>query len=181
MIGYTSTTGPLRLGLLGFVACLALTGNARADDRDREHHEDARSHHEVARERHVFREHDVHRFNAEELGRWRGGQWKNSCFGGRCGWWWFAEGQWFFYDRPVYPYPLVVSDAIYVEPVPAAVIGAPPPAVYVAPPPAAYAPPPQPVAPPGAPQVYYYCDNPPGYYPTVPSCPTQFRVVPAPR
>ena len=33
------------------------------------------------------------------------------------------------------------------------------------------------IAPP--PPTYYYCDNPPGYYPYVPSCPTPWRAVPA--
>jgi hypothetical protein len=29
------------------------------------------------------------------------------------------------------------------------------------------------------PAIYYYCDNPPGYYPYVPACPTPWRAVPA--
>ena len=55
-----------------------------------------------------------------------------------------------------------------------------PPAVVVAPPPVAYAAPPAPapsyIAPP--PQFSYYCDNPQGYYPNVPSCSTPWREVP---
>lgn len=57
-----------------------------------------------------------------------------------------------------------------------------PPAVVYAPPPVVYAPPPAPVAAPSyiqQPQQYfYYCDNPQGYYPTVPSCSTPWREVP---
>ena len=53
-----------------------------------------------------------------------------------------------------------------------------PPAGY-APPPAGYAPPPAPPLPPVQAQVWYYCDNPPGYYPNVPSCYTPWRQVPA--
>jgi hypothetical protein len=57
---------------------------------------------------------------------------------------------------------------------PAAVV-APPPRVYVQPAPQVYVqpPPPQPY--------WYYCDNPPGYYPYVPQCPTGWRqVAPSP-
>jgi len=164
----------LQMPLLGFAAFLALTSSVRADDAGHEHHEAAREHHEVARERHEFHDHDVHRFNGEELAHWRGGQWRNSCFGGRCGWWWFAGGQWYFYDRPVYPYPLVVSEVAFFEPVPLVTVAPAP--MYVVPPP----PPPRPAPLPPPPQLYYYCDNPPGYFPYVPSCPTQFRPVPAP-
>jgi hypothetical protein len=112
----------------------------------------------------AFHGRDVHHFGHEDLVRWRGGRWNRTCFDGRCGWWWFAGGQWYFYDTPVYPYPVVVSEVAYVEP------GAP---VVVAPVAA-----PLNVAPP--PRIYYYCDNPPGYYPAVSNCNTQFRQVAAP-
>jgi hypothetical protein len=55
-----------------------------------------------------------------------------------------------------------------------------PPVVAYAPPPVVYAPPPAPtsyIAP--ANQPYYYCDNPQGYYPSVQSCGTPWREVPA--
>ena len=57
-----------------------------------------------------------------------------------------------------------------------------PPAVVYAPPPVVYAAPPAP-APAQSyisqPQPYsYYCDNPQGYYPSVPSCSTPWREVP---
>jgi hypothetical protein len=174
------TISRLSVGLLGLGALLILSANVRADEyRHEERHDEGREHREAVRERHVFRERDVRRFDAIELGHWRGGEWRNSCFAGRCGWWWFAGGQWYFYERPIYPYPLVVSEITFAEPVPAPVYVAPAPPVYVVPPP-----PPPPVRPapaplPPPPQMYYYCDNPPGYYPTVPSCPTGFRQVPA--
>jgi len=38
--------------------------------------------------------------------------------------------------------------------------------------------PPVAVAPPGG-QFYYYCPNPPGYYPAVPACPSPWQMVPA--
>jgi len=182
MSAHTVAIRRLSVGVFGLGALLILLANVRAEEYGRERHEEAREHREAVRERHEFHERDVRRFDAIELGHWRGGEWRNSCFGGRCGWWWFAGGQWYFYERPVYPYPLVVSEVTFVEPVPAPVYVAPAPPVYVAPPP----PPPPPVRPapaplPPPPQMYYYCDNPPGYYPTVPSCPTGFRQVPATR
>jgi hypothetical protein len=59
---------------------------------------------------------------------------------------------------------------------------------YYAPPPVVYAPPPPPVVvAPVQPTYmsqptsdYYYCDNPRGYYPSVTSCSTAWRQVPAP-
>jgi hypothetical protein len=55
----------------------------------------------------------------------------------------------------------------------------PPPVVY-APPPVVYTPPPvyaAPVVVQQPTQYWYYCDNPAGYYPYVPSCPTPWRPV----
>src|SRR5277367_6741316 len=55
-----------------------------------------------------------------------------------------------------------------------------PPVVAYAPPPVVYAPPPPPVSSVAPPQQsYYYCDNPQGYYPSVQSCSTPWREVPA--
>ena len=137
-------------------------------------HEGHEEHGMAGHEHHEFHEHDVHRFSHEELGRWRGGRWNNTCFNGRCGWWWFAGGQWYFYDRPVYPYPLAVSTIGFVEPVVAVPVQ---PMVQVMP-----APMPAPTAPlPPPPKFLYYCDNPPGYYPAVANCNTDFRQVPAQR
>jgi hypothetical protein len=135
-------------------------------------HELARGHegergHEALRAHHEFHEHDVHRFNHAELARWRGGRWKNTCFNGRCGNWWFTGGQWYFYERAVYPYPIAVAEVTYLEP------------LAVAPVAAAAQPVPLRVAPAAAAQVWYYCDNPPGYYPYVQQCSTQFREVAA--
>lgn len=96
---------------------------------------------------------------------WRGGFWRHEAHGGRWGWWWVVDGLWYLYDRPIYPYPAVVSTVI----VPAA----PPTVVY----PPAYNPPP--VVVPTTPPVWYYCDYPAGYYPSVRSCATGFRPVPS--
>jgi len=129
--------------------------------RDAVHGGDVRGHY-------AFRDHDVHRFGRDDLARWQGGRWNRTCYSGRCGWWWFASGQWYFYDQPVYPYPLVVSTVEYVEPV--AVVAAPM-VVQAAPAPMMVAAPPK---------FWYYCDNPRGYYPSVGTCSTQFHQVTTP-
>jgi hypothetical protein len=68
-----------------------------------------------------------------------------------------------YYYRPYYGWPPAVA---YVPP---PVIYSPPPVIY-APPPVAYQ---------QAPQTWYYCSNPQGYYPHVPACNTGWRQVPA--
>ncbi|MBS0317279.1 MAG: hypothetical protein JSR49_09155 [Proteobacteria bacterium] len=118
-------------------------------------------------ERYEFRGHDVRRFDEPELRHWRGGFWRNSCYGGRCGWWWASGGQWYFYDRPVYPYPLLVSGIVVAAPVVVA-----PPAVMPAQPAPLVS---RPVL-----RHWYYCDNPPGYFPAVQSCSVPFREVAPP-
>src|ERR1700761_5069172 len=87
-------------------------------------------------------------------GGWHAGYWHNGWYGGRFGWWWVAGGNWYWYNAPVYPYPGAVSE-VYVTP----------PATVAAPPAAA------------APQMWYYCDNPAGYYPYVQTCSQPFRPV----
>ncbi|AEB85304.1 hypothetical protein [Alicycliphilus denitrificans] len=101
--------------------------------------------------------HAVHGFSRPDFVRWSGGHWRQTCWGGRCGWWWFTGGLWYFYAAPVYPYPPVVSSITYVPPVyaPAATPG-----------PASLAP---------QPTFSYYCDDPPGYYPAVPQCRTPWH------
>jgi hypothetical protein len=145
-------------------------------------HEGAREHHEAARVRdhHIFAVRDVHRFNHAELKLWRGGRWNKSCFLGRCGWWWFAEGQWYFYDRPVYPYPLIVSEVAYLEPlVETPMIAAPQAPVMLAPPAPVVVAPPMPAPAPAAPQTWYYCASAKNYYPYVPNCPEGWKAVPS--
>jgi len=122
---------------------------------------------------HEFHEHDVGRFDRHELGLWRGGGWRHEIFNGRLGWWWVSGGVWYFYDAPVYPYPMVVSGIAFANPV--VVVPAPPMVIQQMTPPA---PPPPQVQPP-PPQVWYYCDSPAGYYPYVPTCNLPFRPVAA--
>jgi len=92
----------------------------------------------------------VGRFGPRDIGAWRGGHWWHGFRGGRLGWWWFADGFWYWYDEPVYPFPDVVSD---------------------------YSAPSEGYTPPS--EVWYFCRGPRGYYPYVPACPSGWRVVPA--
>jgi hypothetical protein len=186
MLSHLITAPRLRRVVTQAVMAAAVVGLAApvlADEhfehRD-EHREGFREGHEHG-ERFAFHEHyrggEFRFFNERDMGLWRGGRWANTCYGGRCGWWWLAGGFWYFYDHPIYPYPLIVSDYYYAEPVAVPPVVAAP----VAPPPPPPPPAPRVAAPPPAQNanVWYYCDNPPGYYPYVQSCPSQFRAVPA--
>ena len=139
-----------------------------------EHHEGDREHHEGGRERHVFIARDFRHFNREDRQLWRGGHWNNTCFGGQCGWWWFAEGQWFFYANRPGPYPVLVSDVVYVEPVAPVVVEPQAPVMLAPPAPVPTTVPAQPPAP-----TWYYCASAKGYYPYVSSCPEGWKSVPA--
>jgi hypothetical protein len=166
------------VGFLLFVSLPALSEEFRGHEGGG--HEAGREHHEGPRmrEHHVFAAHDYRHFNRYEHDLWVGGRWNKTCFAGRCGWWWFAEGQWYFYEQPVYPYPLTVSDIAYLEPIEVApVIVAPQAPVMMAPPaPVMVAPPapPQPAAP-----TWSYCESSRTYYPYVQSCPEGWKSVPA--
>jgi len=98
---------------------------------------------------------DSHDFHGHDRQAWHRGYWHHSWHNGRYGWWWFAGGTGYFYDAPVYPYPVIVSEVTVQEP----------------------ATPPPPVPAPPAP-AYYYCDEPAGYYPYVMTCSKPFRSVP---
>jgi hypothetical protein len=95
--------------------------------------------------------HGDRRFHEQDMAYWRRGHWYHGGHGGRAGWWWIVGGTWYFYPAPVYPYPNPYR----------------PPVVVVAPAP-------RPVTP-----YWYYCPNPPGYYPYVPQCLTGWQPVPA--
>jgi hypothetical protein len=102
-----------------------------------------------ARWNHVVTFHDrnVAHFNAQDHAMWAGGQWRHTKHNGRNGWWWYTNGAWFFYDEPTYPYPDSVSDD-YTFDQDAYDNAAPDQGGYV----------------------WYYCNNPPGYYPYIQSC-----------
>jgi hypothetical protein len=82
----------------------------------------------------------VGRFGARDLATWRGGYWWHGWRGGRVGWWWYAGGFWYWYASPIYPYPGYVPDYYLGG-------GYPAPS-----------------------SVWWFCDNPPGYYPYVRGC-----------
>lgn len=102
-----------------------------------------------------FHGRDFAHFGPRDWAAWRGGAWHHEWHDGRFGWWWFADGAWYPYDAPVYPYPTVISPLIAAP--------APPP-----PPPVTGLPPPH---------FRYYCSDPPGYYPQVSSCRIPFQQV----
>jgi hypothetical protein len=116
---------------------------------------------------HGYHDRDVHHWDRHDLGLWRAGRWRHVWHDGRWGWWWVVGGIWYFYPQPVYPYPLVMSEVVA------------PPTVVVPAPVAPGAPVVVQPAPAPQPQMWYYCDNPPGYYPNVPTCTVPFRAVPA--
>jgi hypothetical protein len=89
-------------------------------------------------------------FTPAERALWTRGRWQHRWWHGRYGWWWNAGGVWFWYGAPVYPYPTVVSDYYYEEPDPSE-----------------------------SGPTWWYCYNPAGYYPYVPSCRGQWTPVPA--
>lgn len=105
---------------------------------------------------------DVRGFSRPAFAHWSGGRWNNTCWGGRCGWWWGTGGLWYFYGTPIYPYPLVVSPITYAAPI-----------YYPAQPLVPYAADVSGLTP--QPTFSYYCDDPPGYYPAVPQCSTPWH------
>lgn len=104
---------------------------------------------------HDFHGRDFHHFTPQEMGVWRGGHWVHGWHDGRFAWWWSVDGGWYFYPVPIYPYPTYVPPAIVVQQAPPVPTGLPPA------------------------QFWYYCDNPPGYYPYVAACSGPWRPVPA--
>lgn len=122
-------------------------------------------------DRHEHFDHDHWHYRHGYAGDpWVSGVWRNGWFGGRYGWWWVWGGRRYWYDRPVYPYPPMESQIIIADP---------PPIIVQTPPPAMLQPPPAPPQVQAQPNMWYYCDNPAGYYPYVQSCTTPFHAVPA--
>jgi hypothetical protein len=79
--------------------------------------------------------HDRSHWGDRERRAWAGGHWRPyECRFGRCGYWWMADGYWYFYDHPMDGPPDVVSDIEYADPS-AEQVAAPPPGGEYAPPP----------------------------------------------
>jgi len=93
---------------------------------------------------------------------WRGGRWHHARHDGRSGWWWVVGPSWYFYSRPVYPYPRFAGPAYRFLPYRDPIIVERPPAPLGASPA----------------QSWYYCEDPNGYYPYVSSCRGEWRAVP---
>lgn len=134
---------------LTLLPLLANTGSAQERRRDDRRGEDRRF--EDRRfEEERFHDRDIARFRDRDFDVWRRGGWIQGNHGGRFGWWWVVNGNWYLYPEPIYPYP-----DPYVPPV-AAIPALAPGATY-----------------------WYYCANPRGYYPYVARCLAPWRAVPA--
>ena len=106
---------------------------------------------------------DFNHWNRHEQTIWRGGVWRQEEYLGRIGYWWIVGGQRYFYERPVYPYPMVVPEIIYELPVDDQQQQD-------------YS-----QQPPEDPYYWYYCEDPKGYYPYISECPSGWiTVVPQP-
>ncbi len=151
---------------------------------------------------------DMRYFHVHDYPVWRTGRWQQSWHDGRWGWWWLVGSSWYFYPRPIYPYPdpylpptVVVQpqpqviyqqqpQVIVAQPQPPVVtdiqpqvavppgVGAPQ-AENVPPPPAANATPVKTVSMNQAAATWYHCSKPDGYYPYVASCAAGWVAVPA--
>ena len=172
MLTKTITISMASFGM--FFLCALTQQSAAAEGMGWFHDENAKSsplllnvhdHHEM----HEFRERRVHFFSPFELGIWTAGGWVEGWYAGQYGWWWTTGGRRYWYAHPVYPYPPMVSEVWYPQTV---VIQPQAPAVVPPPPQGVAVPPSQ------AQQMWYYCDNPAGYYPYVQSCTVPFRAVP---
>lgn len=48
---------------------------------------------------------DIHHFRDRDFARWQHGRWYRGRHDGRLGWWWIVGDGWYFYPRPIYPFP----------------------------------------------------------------------------
>lgn len=116
---------------------------------------------------------EIHEFGHDRwgYGGWGHDRWDYDRWGyGRGGWGRYDYDPWFgppWYAPPMYPYQSQI------------IIADPPPVIVQSPPPLMLQPPPAPPPVQAQPNMWYYCDNPAGYYPYVQSCATPFRPVPA--
>ena len=56
---------------------------------------------------------DPRHWTGHDRAAWHGGHAHHECRFGRCGYWWSADGYWYFYDYPVYGPPESVSEIAY--------------------------------------------------------------------
>src|SRR5581483_7164787 len=103
--------------------------------------------------------HDLGVFNGRRFGQfsrsdranWTGGGWRHDWHNGHLGWWWVVGDLWYFYPAPIYPYPTYVGPDYYYD------------YYNYYPSPSYY---------------WYYCEDPPGYYPDVQECNGDWEPVP---
>jgi len=98
-----------------------------------------------------FDGHDFAHFTPQERSSWTGGAWRHERHDGYLGWWWVVAGSWFFYPQPIYPYPAYVGPGYYYD------------YYNYYPTPSYY---------------WYYCEDPPGYFPDVQACNGPWEPVP---
>lgn len=91
------------------------------------------------------------RFTGQDREQWRGGGWRHEYHNGHLGWWWVVGGLWYFYPEPIFPYPTYVGPDYYYDYY-----------NYYSQP--SY--------------YWYYCEDPPGYYPDVQQCNGEWEPVP---
>jgi hypothetical protein len=99
----------MSMRLLGLItaAAVALGAIAPTLAQDRRHDDDRRDDHRRFEERHDegWHDRDTHRFRERDFARWQHGRWFRGPHDGRAGWWWIVGDTWYFYPRPIYPYP----------------------------------------------------------------------------
>jgi len=110
----------------------------------------------------------IHRFHERHYEVWRGGSWFHGNYGGRLGWYWVVGGIYYFYPRPIYPYPDPYMPGVLVTPN----------SGPMAPPPPSQPPTPM-LQGQNLPSVWYFCESSKGYYPYVSECPSGWKTVPA--
>lgn len=64
---------------------------------------------------HNFRGHFAEFSDRDRLA-WQHGEWRHERHGDRFGWWFVADGLWFLYSDPIYPYPDYVAEAPLAPP-----------------------------------------------------------------
>lgn len=82
-----------------------------------------------------YRGRHVSVFQYEHVSVWQSGRWHRGGYAGRDGWWWIVNGFWYYYPRPMYPYPLIVSEVVFDDVAPTSVVPSPPPSSPFYPPP----------------------------------------------
>ena len=48
---------------------------------------------------------DIRHFDKHDRHHWQGGKWVHTRHHGHLGWWWVVGSSWYFYTRPIFPYP----------------------------------------------------------------------------